>query len=294
LHLLPFTALQDQDGLYLTDKWHLITLYSPRDIVLTKKSNKTKTASAIFAAPDFGDINVQSKMAGLNTIHFSELPGTLIEGQQIKQLFTQKKSQSSVKLFLKKQATELKILNLTSPKILHIATHGFFLEDIVKDDKALERGLVKRSGLTVTPLFIQNPLARSGLAFSGANSGIIGNTRADNTDGILTALEALNLNLDGTDLVVLSACETGLGNIKIGEGVYSLNRSFQEAGAKMVLSTLWSVADEATGIFMTKFYDRFLDGKSAQKAIQETQNEFRHDKKYSHPFYWAGFVVTGK
>lgn len=203
-----------------------------------------------------------------------------------------KKPQSSVKLFLKKQATELKIMNLTSPKILHIATHGFFLEDIVIDDKALERGLVKQSALTVTPLFIQNPLARSGLAFSGANSGIIGNIRTDNTDGILTALEVLNL--DGTDLVVLSACETGLGNIKVGEGVYSLNRSFQEAGARMVLSTLWSVADEATGIFMRKFYDRFLDGKSAQKAIQETQNEFRHDKKYSHPFYWAGFVVTGK
>ncbi len=296
LHLLPFKALRDQGGLYLTEKWQLITLNSPRDIVLTKKSDKTTTAAAIFAAPDFEDKNEQSTVtADIKAIYFSELPGTLKEGQQIEQLFIQKQSQSSVKLFTKRQATEQQVMSLTSPKILHLATHGFFLKDNVKDNKTLERGLTLRSGQeAIAPLFIQNPLARSGLAFAGANSGIKGYKRADDTNGILTALEVLNLNLEGTDLVVLSACETGLGDIKVGEGVYSLNRSFQEAGAKMVLSTLWGVADDATGIFMRKFYYRFLNGESAQKAMQETQNEFMRDEQYSHPFFWAGFVMIGK
>ncbi len=288
LHLLPFKALQDQEGQYLTEKWQLVTVSSSRDIVLRKKADKTTTTAVIFAAPDFGDVNVQSSPRGSKAIYFNELPGTLKEGQQIEQLFAEKKSHASVELFLKKQATEKKITSIKSPKILHIATHGFFTEDYIKDDKALKRGLIRPSA---QPQFIQNPLARSGLAFADAN---LGNKQTDNTDGILTALEVLNLNLESTDLVVLSACDTGIGNIKVGEGVYSLNRSFQEAGAKMVLSTLWSVADEATEIFMRKFYARFLGGESAQKALQETQNEFIHDKQYSNPFYWAGFGMTGK
>ena len=141
---------------------------------------------------------------------------------------------------------------------------------------------------------IENPLTRSGLAFVNANLGIKGIQQPDGTDGILTALEVLNLKLEGTDLVTLSACDTGKGDVKIGEGVYSLNRAFQEAGAKAVLSTLWTVDDQATGEFMQKFYARFLDGKPAQVAIQETQQEFMLDKHYSDPFYWAGFVMTGK
>ncbi len=141
---------------------------------------------------------------------------------------------------------------------------------------------------------IENPLTRSGLAFVNANLGVKGNKQPDGTDGILTALEVLNLNLAGTDLVTLSACDTGKGEVKIGEGVFSLNRAFQEAGAKAVLSTLWTVDDQATGEFMQKFYAQFLEGKPAQVAIQETQNEFMHDKDYSNPYYWAGFVMTGK
>lgn len=295
LHLLPFKALQDQDGKYLAEKQQLITLSSARDLVLAKENGRT-TAAAIFAAPDFGDKNAPSKNINraveLRDIYFSELPGTLKEGQQIDQLFTQKQPTSPAKLFIKEQASEQKVMALASPKILHIATHGFFLEDNKTDVKTLERGLM-RSSQMAAPLFIQNPLARSGLALADANLGIKGIKQADKTDGILTALEVLNLNLEGTDLVALSACETGIGDIQVGEGVYSLNRSFQEAGAKAVLSTLWSVDDEATGKFMQKFYARFLNGKSAQTAIQETQNEFMRDKQYSNPFYWAGFVMMG-
>jgi len=124
--------------------------------------------------------------------------------------------------------------------------------------------------------------------------GIKGIKQNDGSDGILTALEVLNLNLEGTDLVTLSACDTGIGDIKVGEGVYSLNRAFQEAGAKAVLSTLWEVEDQASSEFMQKFYTRFLNGKPAQTAIQETQQEFMKDEKYNNPYFWAGFVMTGK
>lgn len=304
LHLLPFKALQDSTGAYLAEKQHLVTLSSARDIVLPPTGSAT-SSSAIFAGPDYGDTeadaNTKSRGIDLKDVYFGALPGALAEGEQIDKLFGKKKSSSSAQLFVKDQATEQQITAITSPKILHLATHGFFLEDVVvkEDPNALNRGFMV--GVLDKPLApatqngpIENPLARSGLAFANANFGVQGIKQADNTDGILTALEVLNLNLEGTDLVTLSACETGVGEVKVGEGVYSLNRAFQEAGAKAVLSTLWQVHDEGTQKFMQAFYQRFLDGTPAQQAIQETQNEFIHDKDYSSPYYWAGFVMMGK
>jgi CHAT domain-containing protein len=299
LHLLPFKALQNKDGKYLAETLQLITLSSARDIVLPPFEGKA-TAAAIFAAPDYGDdtavIN-SSNTAGaseLKNIHFSSLASALNEGQQIDKLFRKKQPESHAKLFLKNQATEQAVTALTSPKILHLVTHGFFLEDSKSDEKVLEHSLMRDLDRHLSLGKIENPLTRSGLAFVGANLGVKGIKQADGTDGILTALEVLNLNLEGTDLVTLSACDTGKGEVKIGEGVYSLNRAFQEVGAKAVLSTLWSVDDKATAEFIQKFYTRFLDGKPAQQAIQETQNEFMHNKQYSNPFYWAGFVMMGK
>lgn len=293
LNLLPFKALQDAEGHYLAEKQQLIMLSSARDIVLPPLTGKSQ-AAAIFAAPDYGDskatANSGTRAAELQNLYFSPLPNALNEGQQINRLFSKKAAKSPAKLFLKKDATEQAIKAVTSPKILHLATHGFFLEDQKFDDKALEKGLTHGTEQNLPAINVKNPLTRSGLAFVGANLG----EQSDQNDGILTALEVLNLKLESTDLVTLSACETGRGDVKIGEGVYSLNRAFQEAGAKAVLSTLWSVDDEATGEFMQKFYDRFLNGKPAQQAIQETQNEFMKHEKYSNPFYWAGFVMMGK
>jgi CHAT domain-containing protein/Flp pilus assembly protein TadD len=298
LHLLPFKALQDPDGKYLAEKWQLITLSSARDIVLPPLEGKASQA-AIFAAPDYGDdtaiINAGNTAGAseLKQIHFKPLASAFNEGQRLNLLF---KNKQPAQLFTEKQATEQAISAVTAPKILHLATHGFFLADIKPDEKTLEHGLGLMRGLD-QPLpvgKIENPLTRSGLAFANANLGVKGIKQADNTDGILTALEVLNLNLEGTDLVTLSACETGKGDVKIGEGVYSLNRAFQEAGAKAVLSTLWQVDDKATSEFMQKFYTRFLNGEPAQQAIQATQNEFMQHEKYRNPFYWAGFVMTGK
>jgi CHAT domain-containing protein/Tfp pilus assembly protein PilF len=297
LHLLPFKALQDKDGHYLAESVQLITLSSARDTVLPPLTGKVGTAE-IFAAPDYGAVKASTENTtrgiDLKNIYFQPLASALNEGQQIQKLFFKKQPDSPAKLFMKKQATEQAVTASMSPKILHLATHGFFLEDSKPDEKALTHRLMRGLDQDLPLGKIDNPLTRSGLAFAGANLGVQGIKQDDGTDGILTALEVLNLHLEGTDLVTLSACDTGKGDIKIGEGVYSLNRAFQEAGAKAVLSTLWSVDDQATEKFMQAFYNRFLDGKPAQQAIQETQDEFIKDEKYNNPFYWAGFVMMSK
>ena len=112
-------------------------------------------------------------------------------------------------------------------------------------------------------------------------------------DGILTALEALSLRLEGTDLVVLSACETGVGDINTGEGVYGLQRAFVEAGAKAVLYTLWEIDDLATVYFMKVFYEHYMGGVPPQEALRLTQLNMLNQSKWSFPYYWAGFVLSG-
>ncbi|MBU3916233.1 CHAT domain-containing protein [bacterium] len=140
----------------------------------------------------------------------------------------------------------------------------------------------------------ENPLLRSGLALAWANEGVKGKKQADGSDGIFTALEALGLNLEGTRLVVLSACETGVGKVQTGEGVYGLRRAFQEAGAHAVLSTLWSVSDEGTQQLMQNFYNRFLTGEAPQKALRTIQLEAITSQQWNHPYYWAPFVMVGR
>ena len=190
-----------------------------------------------------------------------------------------------------------KLVEVWDGKDLIVKNICFLKQKTNEKNLKQEFDLMQSINQPTPPIKINNPLIRSGLAFANANLGVKGIKQADDTDGILTALEVLSLDLIGTELVTLSACDTGIGDIKNGEGVYSLNRAFQEAGAKAVLSTLWKVDDEATSEFMQNFYNRFLEGIPAQQAIQATQAtqlEFMQNEKYYDPFYWAGFVMTGK
>ncbi len=302
LHLLPFRSLVNENGEYLAKSKNIVILSSSRDLVIkrTEESNKSAT---IFAYPDYG--NKEGKeIVEDKTIHFLPLKGTLEEAQAISPILN-----IPTKVYTKDQATEKNISQVDSPKILHIATHGYFL-DVPEEEtlKNQERGVTFKYKESSSPMKLNpktmlssnsmpnfnrnfsdkkltNPLVYSGLALAGANN--------PGDEGILTALEVLGLNLRGTDLVVLSACETGVGEIRQGEGVYSLQRAFQEAGAKSVLATLWKVDDKATQLFMEKFYTRYMSGMSAQKAVRDTQLDFINSKRYSHPYYWSSFVMIG-
>ena len=142
-------------------------------------------------------------------------------------------------------------------------------------------------------------MLRSGLYFAGANRALSGAAPPpDLDDGVLTAYEAMGLNLQGTELVVLSACETGLGQVKNGEGVFGLRRALQVAGAEAVLMSLWSVADRETQELMTVFYANWLSGKNKHEALREAQLALRTKVKERYgqdlPFYWGGFVLVGR
>jgi CHAT domain-containing protein len=136
---------------------------------------------------------------------------------------------------------------------------------------------------------------RAGLAFAGlnANAPLLGEIDTDN-DGVLTAMEILSLDLTGTQLVVLSACETGLGEIHEGEGVYGLRRSFQEAGVNSVINSFWEVSDDGTQLLMSKFYDKYLSGTPPRQALRKARLEMVESMRWSAPFYWSAFVMVGR
>lgn len=143
----------------------------------------------------------------------------------------------------------------------------------------------------IASLRLENPLLRSGLALAGINN----RTKAlsNTNDGVLTALEVAGLNLRGTQLVVLSACETGLGDIKVGDGLYGLRRALVIAGSQSQVLSLWVVSDEGTKDLMVKYYQNLKLGKGRHEALREAQMELLKTPGYEHPYYWASFVPSG-
>ena len=186
---------------------------------------------------------------------------------------------------MRMEATEEKVKSLKSPETLHFATHGFFLtdKDLTHNDSFI--GFDREE-------LAKNPLLRSGLMLAGAQKVIDGNVLTGREDGILTAQEAMTLELEGTNLVVLSACETGLGKTKNGEGVYGLQRAFLKAGAQAILMSFWVVDDQATQLLMTTFYDQWIKTGNKREAFRAAQKTIR--TKYPHPFYWGAFVMIGE
>ncbi len=214
------------------------------------------------------------------------LPGTLTEIQTLKSQFETRGN--SVDTLSKNKATEanFKKLSRNSPKILHIATHGFFYENL--DIKAY--GSANLSTEDQYRLS-EDPLLRSGLILAGANYAWKNGTNPyEDEDGILTAMEISNLDLSNTDMVVLSACETGLGDIDGSEGVYGLQRAFKMAGVDFIVMSLWQVPDAETSEFMNVFYENWLNGKKVKLAFINAQRKM-YRKYKNEPLKWAAFVL---
>ncbi len=267
---MPFEVLPIGNGERLIDQYHISYLSTGRDILRWKMESEPAWGDDVVAAnPDYRlrrsrttseqvDSGAQGQRysRALRTLHFAPLPDTRKEGEQVAKLL-------GVEPWLEEAVLESHLKALISPRILHLATHGFFLPNQIvslSETEPMEIGRFSVQGL-------ENPLLRSGLALAGAQTWLErGELPEEAEDGILTAEDVSGLNLLHTELVVLSACETGLGEVKRGEGVFGLRRAFMLSGAKTLVMSLWKVPDQQTQELMTEFYTLLLQGWSRADA----------------------------
>lgn len=266
-------ALQRPDDSFVSDSYDFHYYTSTRDLVPFSKPTSGQRSATFFGYPDYGS-------KGLLT----PLPGTKNEITSISQIT--RASGFNTATFMQQEATEERFKQMRSPALLHIATHGFFLPESGTSGE-------KVFGIDVTEAD-DNPLLRSGLMLANAEqameeNGVESNEASSTNNGILTAYEVMNLDLKNTEMVVLSACETGLGEVKSGEGVYGLQRAFQVAGANTLVMSLWKVSDDATQKLMTYFYQNWLNGKKKEEAFLLAQQALR--ETYPEPYYWGAFIM---
>jgi len=326
LHLIPFAALVDERGRYLLEDYTLTYLTSGRDLLRLQVTGENKQISLVVANPlydaesnnradTFGGIarlDVDFNDIDFSKLYYPALPGTADEAKDLSALLP------GARVLTATEATESALKQAHSPRILHVATHGFFLTNQPRQ-AAVGRGISLGAGapsskiLTLTAVAPrgENPLLRSGLILAGVNQRRSGG----NDDGVLTAAEAAGLDLWGTKLVVLSACETGLGDVKNGDGVYGLRRALVLAGSESQVMSLWRVDDAATRVLMKAYYTRLQEGEGRTAALRQVQLEMLNKLlgvqvivqsglssalgikpragNYSHPYYWAGFIQSG-
>jgi tetratricopeptide (TPR) repeat protein len=256
---------------YILDEIAIEIVTNTKDLLQPASAKSPQNKIVLLGNPAF----YFSETTG-TTVALPPLPATTTEVQKINTMMLE--SNWAGQVFTGQVASEEKIKEVKDARVLHIATHGFFEADVHNTE---EKGSDKKS---------ENPLFRSGLMLAGA--GLTSRDNNSGEDGILTAYEAMNLNLDNTDLVVLSACETGLGEIKNGEGVYGLQRAFRVAGAKSIIISLWKVNDETTQKLMIYFYEEWLKSGDKRKAFTLAQAKIR--KEFSEPYYWGAFVMIGE
>lgn len=313
LNLISFAGLVDENNQYLIEDFTVHYLAAGRDLTLLKDSTKNSGLlamgdpdfnatvsdrivsinSLLYAAASNADQshtrNIKSVCGDINELIFNPLPASREEIQRIAEKWSEANSDSLI-LFVGSNATEDAFkLQSAGKRVIHLATHGYYLErncnsDISDADSILE---VRSVG--------ENPLMLSGLVFAGCNHHGEACDSAGIDDGILSAYEVSALDLTGTDLVVLSACETGVGKVERGEGVYGLRRAFQMAGARMLVSALWPVDDRRTAEMMAIFYTE--SDKSIPERMREMQlsqiNKLRAQGLSDHPYSWAGFIAIG-
>ena len=303
LNLVPFAALVDELNRYLVERFTITYVTSGRDLLRLQVARASKSLPVIVADPAFGEpamVADSGAKVDYSQIFFGPLPGVSAEVRALEELLPK------AAFFTKDQATEAILKRVSGPSILHIATHGFFLQDQrsasdpstssgasrAKSRDDHNRETAERSDETRLGKFaahVENPLLRSGLALAGANRGSSGTE-----DGLLTALEAAGLDLWGTKLVVLSACDTGVGEVKNGDGVYGLRRALVLAGAESQMMSLWPVSDRGTRDLMVGYYQLLMGGQGRGEALRQVQLQMLLGKPHAHPYYWAGFILSGQ
>nr|MDJ0843452.1 CHAT domain-containing protein [Crocosphaera sp.] len=279
LNSIPFEALVMENEQYLVEDYKISYLTTGRDLLRLKDKFSSQQPPLIIADPIYNqekksvnvDVGLNRSIDLSKLMTLSPLPGTKEEADALSTIFPQ-----SIVL-TQSQATENAVKQAKRPQILHIATHGFFLNRSLLD-----------SNNSQSSQNIDNPLLQSGLVLTGVDI----NKSAEN-DGVLTALETTNLNLLGTKLVVFSACDIGVGDTTTGEGVYGLRRALVIAGSESQLISLWKVADEQTKDLMVDYYQRLKQGENRHEALRQIQLSMLKSKTQHHPYYWSSFIPVG-
>ena len=272
-------SLKNNSGAYLLEEKDIRLVTNLKDILQPYHTSDKEKDAFILGDPDFKDRKPDEKennppheqrsvdIINLLSDGVADLPGTKKEIEEIAK--TLSKNGWRTKMVQRKTATEDTLKSVQNIQLIHLATHGFFME--APDERSNE-----------------NPLLRSGLLLAGS----VNSTMPGSEDGILTAYEALNLNLESTELVVLFACQTGLGVVQDGEGVYGLQRAFKIAGAQAMIMSLWKVDDAATAELMSSFYSEWVITGNKRQAFVNAQKKVK--LIYKDPYYWRAFIYIGE
>lgn len=298
---LPFETLPVSNDEVLIDQYRISYLSCGRDLLrFNTESSQQFGTTLVVADPDFdlstdqhntpADQDPRSQElrseGGLSEFSFSRLPGTRLEGTTIGSML-------NADTLMGPQALERPLKHAHSPGILHLATHGFFLNDVVDPSPEPRHSNVRERSARLSTAELRNPLLRSGLVLAGANTWLRGGQLSEEAeDGILTAEDVAGMDLSTTELVVLSACDTGLGEIRNGEGVFGLRRAFAAAGARTLVMSLWKASDEHTQQLMQDYYSNLLAGMSRTDALRNAQLKLK--KQCPDPFIWGAFICQGE
>ena len=302
LNLVPFEALVDENK-YLVENYNFTYLTSGRDLIRLQQNSPSEELPLLIADPLYNleDNLVASNLPRrslediselFNRNSFPPLAATEKEAKAIQSLL----DLPTERIKLQSQASETLLKQVQSPHLLHIATHGFFLDKPSETNS--NQAFPNQTNNFNKPITFDNPLFRSGLVLAGVESRP--SEVKQGNDGVFTAYEATFLDLVGTKLVVLSACDTGVGDITTGEGIYGLRRALVIAGSESQLISLWKVVDEGTKDLMVAYYQRLQQGEGRTTALHEVQKQMlrgelrgENGQSYEHPYYWASFVPSG-
>jgi CHAT domain-containing protein/tetratricopeptide (TPR) repeat protein len=295
LYSVPFEVLPAQGGGRLIDSYHFSYVDTGRDVLtFANPPEPPEGGPAVVAAPDYDLGRLPTDKASALAMRFEPLAGTRREGEIVGERL-------GTRPLMGADALERTVRGLEAPSILHLATHGFFIANPMWDvDSGVAMSLrLITVGAAATPLppdprrweNLDDPLVRCGLALAGANVALRGGEAPPEAeDGLLNGQDILDMNLLGTELVVASACDTGLGDLSAGEGVFGLRRAFTHAGARTLVMSLWKVPDGATQRLMETFYTRLAEGKGCAEALRCAQLEFAAELP---PSDWGAFICHG-